>query len=341
MLARPEMVPFLLRSPSQQGSRSSTFCTNFTSYRGKRWLIHSLVVPDLVLQAMFTRVSRRTLACDGRRQSLLYSDVLQLPFLCPALYGPRLVPKAKVTTTSRGDLARSPTGTPLNAKPADKVTIPRHTRQQRGLASAVAAHELLQDEFIPFEGVHGPPLQQQRQQQQPGVSLYPFGSDAYASPLVLKMSDVPSGRFRSVDAISGDLNEIHQTLHACLQVGRFERARALIRRLALIYKPDAPGLITAHNDYIREVTLRLIEEQNPSLMKDLQMWFEVEIRKGRIPPDARTYALMIQASSWGVDPNAKDRSIRRYIRLAREFGIEEETLRLAAELDGVAEVSPP
>ena len=140
-----------------------------------------------------------------------------------------------------------------------------------------------------------------------------------------------------MDAISGDINEIHQTLHACLQVGRLERAAGLVRRLNQIYKTDAPGLLAAHNDYVKELSHRIVQTGNQQLLQDLQRWFEVELCGTGVMPTEVTYALMIQASLQASDAK-KARTVRRYVGLAEKAGLVEETMELLSALErtGVA-----
>ena len=130
--------------------------------------------------------------------------------------------------------------------------------------------------------------------------------------------------FRVKGSVVGDLNEIHQNLHACLQVGRLERAAALVRRLSQIYNPDAAGLLAAHSDYVREVTNKIVQTQDQRLLKDLQRWFEVDIKRVGIIPNAELYAQMIRASSQSSDAS-RERAMRRYQNMADEAGVGVET----------------
>lgn len=210
--------------------------------------------------------------------------------------------------------------------------------QHRNLASAAAAiaydFEPHQDDFIPFEGPSNQNDLQKRQRAEPHSFFSLPGLAPDMSPLILKNAPTTtSGKFRVVDAISGDLNEIHQTLHACLQVGRLDRAAALVRRLNQIYKADAPGLIVAHNDYIREVTLRIVRLKDQDLLKTLQRWFEVDLLKRHVVPTPATYALMIQASTHGSLDKHVDRSIKRYASLAQDASLGEETMDLVSRLE--------
>lgn len=112
-----------------------------------------------------------------------------------------------------------------------------------------------------------------------------------------------------------------------------------MRRLNQIYKPDAPGLLAAHNDYIREITLRIVRTKDQELLKKLQKWFEVELRGHRVSPNAATYALMIQASLQGSEKKKVDRTIRRFVHLAQDAGVGDETMALISALEKTAEVT--
>lgn len=152
-------------------------------------------------------------------------------------------------------------------------------------------------------------------------------------PLILDTSCITSAAaFRTHDGISGDLNEIHQTLRACLQVGRLERAAVLVRRLNLLYKPSAPALLVAHTEYMRELVWRITKTKDQQMLQDLQKWFEVDMRRKRVQPDTMTYALMIQASLSGDNHKAIARSILRYRHLAEKAGVHHETLMTVLSL---------
>lgn len=286
---------------------------------------------------MLSRASKRALLRDAFKQPLPGLEAIQLPFLYPAIFTPR--PLSRKNTTGKYKEPRSALRSASSQVPRQPPTA--KPPQHRSLASAAAAvayeFEPHQDDFIPFEGLSTKyDSEEQRRYESPSFfSLPGFAPDM--SPLILK--DAPtttSGKFRMADAISGDLNEIHQTLHACLQVGRLDRAAALVRRLNQIYKPDAAGLIVAHNDYIREVTFRIVRTKDQDLLKNLQRWFEVDLQQQRVAPTPATYALMIQASMHGSLEKQADRSIKRYASLAKEAGLGEETMGLVASLEASA-----
>ena len=288
---------------------------------------------------MLTRASRQALRRDAYKQASPGFEAIQLPFLCPAILRPRRIshkpsickqdPSKPISSSARSKLSHQ-----------SSIANPLHSRKLASAAVAVAYdYEPHQDDFIPFEGLsvnHGLPAR-------PSDRISPFSLPGLApdmAPLILK--DAPTttpGKFRVKDGISGDLNEIHQTLHACLQVGRLDRAAALVRRLNQIYKPDAPGLITAHNDYIREVTLRIRRTRDSGLLKNLHRWFETDLRRKRVTPTPATYALMIQASIHGLVAKHADRSVKRFAKLAKEDGLGDETMGLVSSLEQTSELA--
>ena len=129
------------------------------------------------------------------------------------------------------------------------------------------------------------------------------------------------------DGMTGDPNELHQSLFACLQVGRLERAAALLRRLNEIYKPDAAGLLAAHSDYVRELANNIVQTKDQRLLNDLQRWFKVDLIKVGIIPNAEIFAQMIRATSQLPEPSRK-RAMRKYQQLADEagFGVKTDAL---------------
>ena len=253
-----------------------------------------------------------------RRKHLenLYNE-LYLPWLCPSLYTrtPHARPSATISRQHKAVLTASLSRKPVSAHDAGPCA------NRRGLASAVSEiYSAAPEEFIPF--VNGASTRQ--------TSSEPPNPHV---PLVIDDSQTTAqATFKSFNAISGELAEIHQTLHACLQVGRFERATALMRRLNQIYKPDAPGLLAAHNEYIREFSWWITKEKDQRMLKELQRWFEVYIRNQFVKPNATTYAFMIQASLQGDDQKSVSRAIKRYLQLSTEDGLYEETVAAAMAL---------
>ena len=275
---------------------------------------------------MFVRASKRTLyryVCKQQPSSL---KLLHLPFLCPALYeqpnGARKNSTSVQVTSLKPHLGLSTSRS--GRHPAFKT--PSHRRR---LASAAAAlqYEPENDAYLPWAEPSVSNFSNQPSFNEGGISaLRHFNPKT--SLLVLRDSVVTYPKvFRAKDHVTGDLNQIHESLHACLQVGRLERAAALVRRLNQIYNPDAPGLLAAHSDYVREVTNKIVETKDQRLLQDLQRWFEVDLKRAAVIPNAEIYAHMIRASSQLSDAS-RGRAMRRYQKLAKDAGLGVETSAL-------------
>ena len=268
---------------------------------------------------MFVRASKRTLHRDAYKQASSSLEFLHLPFLCPAVFGqPNGGRKASITVraaSAKLHLGRSNTRSTRHA-PA------RTPSRNRRLASAAAAiqYEPEQDAYIPWAEPSATNFNYQPSFDGTGISaLRHF--DPNASLLVIgdTLATQPK-KFRAKDAMTGDLNQLHQNLHACLQVGRLERAAAIMRRLNQIYNPDAAGLLAAHSDYVREITNKIIETKDQHLLTDLQRYFEVDLKRAGVIPTAEIYAQMIRASSQSLGAS-RERTMRRYQKMADEAGL--------------------
>lgn len=262
---------------------------------------------------MLARASKSRLPQVTRRHLQNSYDELYLPWLCPSFHGSLLRPRTSATATRPRIRAESPPPKLKQVKAHGAVSL----STRRGLASAVVeAYDAARADPIPFaEGTSFL-----------GPSGDPFPH--YPAPLVLNIScTTAKAVFRTHNAISGELEEIHQTLHACLQVGRLERAAALMQRLNQLYQPTSPGLLAAHNEYLRELSWRITRGKDQGMLNDLQRWFNIKMQRMGVVPDATTYALMIQASLHGENQRKVVRTVRRYLRLAEESGLYEETMK--------------
>lgn len=97
-----------------------------------------------------------------------------------------------------------------------------------------------------------------------------------------------------------------------------------MRRLNQIYKPDDAALLVAHNEYVGELTHRIVKNKDQQLLQQLQRWFQVDLRDVGVEPDHMTFSNMIRASLQASDAR-KDRTVRRYFNLAKEAGKLEQT----------------
>lgn len=258
-------------------------------------------------------------------------EQIHLPWLCPAFYG-RNRGVRTATSAIQKDSASAARQFRSNLP---RTSFAKARVKARGLASAAGTtYDAPQDSHIPWDGVpesFNPPVSRPTWSSEPGISDLPKW-DPSKHILVKAALSSPPRMFRGYKGVTGELAEIKQTLHACLQVGRLERAAAMMRRLNDIYKADAPELIQDHNNYIQELNSRIVRTQDAELLKHVYKWFEVDIRMEGIAPNAITYALMIQASLQEAIPSKLERTVRRYIHMAEEDGMRDEAMAVCLTL---------
>ncbi|KAL8690701.1 MAG: hypothetical protein Q9218_003913 [Villophora microphyllina] len=264
------------------------------------------------------RASKQELHQKAFGKLLLSPTDLYLPWLCPALY------TEKRTQRSSSTIAPSFIAHNVRSPPQQpKRSSPSRQGQARGLASATNFDRVLQtDEYVPFDGPSPP--QPLSELQFPWLSTREAAPNDNTSDTPLIINDsltTRNPRFKAFDALSGELSDLVATMKACLHVDRFERAAALMRRVNSIYQADAPGLLAAHNDYIRELAWKVVSTKNQQVLRSLQTWFEVELRGRSFPVDATTYAYMIQAALQDISTSKSSRSLRRYLHLAESDGL--------------------
>lgn len=126
--------------------------------------------------------------------------------------------------------------------------------------------------------------------------------------------------------IGGDGAELLSNLHTCLTVGRFERAEAIIRRMAQLYVPSAAELLLAHNLYLRSLLDSLMLGRGNISSRKIQQWFEVEMRQAGVSPDATTYAIICRTAMVTLSGGPRDRTIRRHLHHAEVAGLLNETM---------------
>lgn len=274
---------------------------------------------------MFARASKQRLQSDTYKQWQSSSEALHLPWLCPVLCNVAPHPRKIATIPRTGSTKKLS----LTQPSLFQSTAPDRRLKLRGLASAAeAVQSTPQDDFIPFETMqeyHQKPQTPRHSWLNPNhfPSIPDFPPESVLMINENHTTHIP--RFRSVNGISGDLKDITQTMLACLQVGYLDRAASLMRRLNLIYKWHAPELLAAHNEYLRGVLQTFEQTKDPGKLKGIHQWFEKDIRKVGVIPDASTYALMILATFSDMTVKDINRNIKRYISLAKEAGIWEDT----------------
>ena len=300
---------------------------------------------------MVLQRSSRPLARFLERAASAEAQNLQLPFLCPLLLPSRSQHRSasssakKSSSSSLSDSARTLQShhvaepiRPLRAGHVQQQRASFVTDSSKHATATASSYPSSGEDPIPF----GPPptnphseLAERSSGQMPALR----GFDVNSSPLILNDTPITSvGRYTISMGVGGDLNEIHQTLHACLQVGRFERAVALVRRLNENYKPDAPGLLAAHTDYLREATLDVIRSKDAARLEELLEWFEHDVRRKKVPLTEMLLGYMIHACMQVPNDVPKPKGIRRLYKLAADAGLRRETESVVAELQAAVEV---
>lgn len=275
---------------------------------------------------MFLRASKRSFQPETHRHWQYSSDVLRLPWLCPFLYSVALYPRKASAIAGTKSTTKSRLLRPCIFQPA--VTISKC--QKRRLASAATAvNDIPNDTFIPFEGSQSP-LQPASSVQSPWLRQSSLSTILEPiSPIIINnaiTSEPP--RRRSRNAISADVAEIIQTLHACIHVDQLHRAATLMRRLNAIMEPGDPELLKAHNDYLRELVHKHTHAENEQGISDVYKWFEVDLRGANVTPDAYTHALMIQAAFQLSNPKKFYRTVKRVFLLTHEAEMLDDTLAI-------------
>lgn len=271
---------------------------------------------------MFARASKQRLHQDTSKQWQYTSEALHLPWLCPILYKVPSRPRKISTIVRTGSIKKLSLPRPRLFQPA--APDPRY--KPRGLASAAqAVQNIPEDNFIPFEASQEDPHMPRPPWLKPNSlsTLQDFPPESMLTINENQTTHTP--KYRSVNGISGDVRDIIPTMLACLQVGYSERAATLMRRLNEIYKSHAPELLTAHNEYLRGLLQSSVRTKDPRMLKDIHIWFEKDMREVGVIPDALTYALMILATFNGTTVEDLNRTIKRYISLAKDAGIWEDT----------------
>ena len=249
-------------------------------------------------------------------------DQLQLPWLCPALLDYSRGIRSTFTVIKR---ARSPALIPNDShtRYGGESAAPIKSQSRRyafATESQPSFHH--DDSYVPFEFSHGPRPSDvypaTAWQDRPDFTKIMFDP---SSPLIIRDSlSEPNRVFRLNDGIGGEPEEMYETLLACLHVGRFDRAAAVLRRLNEVFKPEAPELIELHNEYLVHLIERVAVTKDQTLLREVSTWYTREIRAKNIPPNSITIAYMIRASLMQDDLNALPQGVSQYVRLAENSG---------------------
>ena len=126
-------------------------------------------------------------------------------------------------------------------------------------------------------------------------------------------------------AIGGSTRELIGHLRTSLSVGRRDRAASVAQRLAQQCGPQSEEAVYAHSLYLNNLLVALMlhgrdSPQTAVVLREMQRWFEVEVRNKGTQPDASMLVTMMRASIRGLGGSRRDRSIRRYADLSQQLG---------------------
>jgi DNA-directed RNA polymerase len=122
--------------------------------------------------------------------------------------------------------------------------------------------------------------------------------------------------------------EMEATLDACLHVQRWSRAFTLLSQLSVLYQNNQPRLLDIHNRVLGAMAEDLLRNQNHEHASRINDWVEVDMRKAGVEPDARTFALKIKVALDSLLGSKRDRTVRRYWQMTKEYELESEVFSL-------------
>jgi len=150
----------------------------------------------------------------------------------------------------------------------------------------------------------------------------------YRDPIIINSTlQSPDALIKIQQGLHGTAVDILQHLHTNLRVGRTDRVKAILQRLAEQSPPNAPELIHAHVAFLEE-SLRILAsygtgtEQALEAWKEMESWFELEVIGKGVRPDAKLLVIMIRAAARGIEDPQRELSIRRLAHMAEEQGPE-------------------
>ncbi|KAI4729179.1 DNA/RNA polymerase [Aureobasidium sp. EXF-10728] len=122
------------------------------------------------------------------------------------------------------------------------------------------------------------------------------------------------------NGLAGNVSDLVQSLHTCLRVERFERARLVIEKLRQRCDKDSFEIQHVHGAYL-EASLAQIEnttspDKRESQYEALRDWFENDFVQQEYPVDSQTLVVMMRAAMKSLMNPKQERAIRRYAELA-------------------------
>jgi len=145
--------------------------------------------------------------------------------------------------------------------------------------------------------------------------------------------------------IRGNAWEVEATLDACLQIHRWDRALAVLKQLHSIYDGNQPELQRLYNKVLEAMVFDHIWNRSSENIVRINKWVEGDMKKAGVGPNAQTFALKIKAAMATLSGSRRDRTVRRYWDMAKEYGVDWEVASLREilsdnDLGKLSEISP-
>lgn len=146
----------------------------------------------------------------------------------------------------------------------------------------------------------------------------------YDDPIIMNTSlQTAAPLIKVSNGIHGTTTELIQHLHTCLRVERFDRAVAIIQRLAEDCSPRSPEMLHAHTVYLEEQLRRVAASgkdraQAQEGFKQMRRWFEEEVEGKGIRPDAKIIVIMARAAIRSLKGSLRDKALQKYASIARD-----------------------
>jgi DNA-directed RNA polymerase len=128
------------------------------------------------------------------------------------------------------------------------------------------------------------------------------------------------------DRQAANIEELVQNMHACLSIGKLDRAEEILRRMADQSKTKTPAIVEANMLYIRCLVDSLSMGNQHVNLRRIQAWFELRMKQLGLLPNPETFALLCKAAFTVPNPPARDRTLRRYLHMSERMGMLEQTL---------------
>jgi DNA-directed RNA polymerase len=124
--------------------------------------------------------------------------------------------------------------------------------------------------------------------------------------------------------LANNVNDLVQSLHTCLRVERFERARLVIEKVRSRCSKDSFEVQHVHHAYL-EASLAQIESDKASNMRAanyeaLRDWFENDLVQHEYPIDSQMLIVMMRAALNSLKGPKQERAVRRYVGIAEASG---------------------